>query len=185
VGRDSSAIAVVGERSGTLHAYWKRNDVDIARFIDVVHQACERYDPTAVVVESNGVGQATYHTAKTWRWWAPEQVSGAGGPKSGEKDVRMRRVGRAIETGQIRITPSSRPPAGVHDPSLECEVEGSVINAEKGLWEGPDDGINAISFALKHRALYAANDVVPEPEQDPDRFSLQRFLRSTRRASGA
>lgn len=153
VGLDASTIAVLGHRSGRLVATFKSNTVDVVAFVEVVKAACVRYKPVAVVVESNGVGESTWHLLRVSNWPVYEQVSSA---HNGEKEVRMRRVKHAIESGAM--------PVG---PELDAEVKHSIREPKRGDWEGPDDLINAVSFALKWRSenmpavpvpTYAASD---------------------------
>lgn len=139
VGRDHSAMALIGQRTGRLLKIYKRADIDIAAYVDEVLLVMRQWKPLATVVESNGVGQATYHMLRRAMPGVEEQVSSA---INGEKDIRMRRVKGAIERGPI-----------VCGPELAHEVMHSVRN-RRGDWEGPDDAINAVSFALKWLAKH-------------------------------
>ncbi len=134
VGLDSSAIAVRGHATGRLFATWRSNTTKIPDFTDIVRDAALRWEPVALVIESNGVGCSVFQDLAETVWETVEQKSS---DSNGEKEFRMKKVKQDIETGQVH--------AG---PELMLEIESSVID-KKGNYTGPDDLLNAISFAGK------------------------------------
>lgn len=153
VGSDSSAIAVLDRVTGAVIATYKRNDISIPDFIREIKAACDRFNPTAVVVESNGVGAAVYQELSMTRWAVFEQISNWA---NGEKLVRLNRIKVLIETGKMRV-----------GPDLLHEIRHSVVD-RKGRYEGPDDLINALSFAIK----WVEGMPHRPPKQAPDKHKV-------------
>lgn len=156
VGGDASAIAIIGHRTGALYATYRCNTISVPDFAAVVLAACTVWRPAAVVVESNGVGTAVYQEMADTEWNVVEQVSS---DTDGEKEVRLRVVKGRIESGVWRC-----------GPELVDEVLHSVRD-KKGKWTGPDDLLNALSFAEKERL---ANPWVKE-EEAPRLLSTKHF----------
>lgn len=134
VGLDASAIVARGQRTGRMLATWKDNKTSIPAFTDVVKAAVRRWKPVAVVIESNGVGCSVYQEVSETVWETVEQKSSE---NNGEKNVRMTKVKHDIETGAL-----------IAGPELQNEVKHSMVT-KKGGYEGPDDLLNAASFAGK------------------------------------
>jgi hypothetical protein len=154
VGRDSSAIAIIGQGSGALVATYKCNTISIADFAREVFQAQRIFKAVATCVETNGVGKECY--VELSARGLPGLTDQKSSDIRGEKDVRMGWVKRGIESGRI-----------LAGPELKAEIEGS-IRTEEGDWEGPDDLLNAISFAEKWRL---ANPWKP-PSARPNRHKV-------------
>jgi hypothetical protein len=141
VGADASAIAVVGWRHGNLIATWVSRNLVMPGFIDEAKRAARRFPTWGTHVEGNGMGKGVYQAlslipdARTAEHWSEEA----------EKPIRMNLVKLAIESGQI-----------VAGPELVFEAKHSeMLRPKRGrgspLWEGPDDLLNALGFALVWR----------------------------------
>lgn len=145
VGADSSAIAVIGRRDGNLLATFHSNTTKVPDFIPIVRAAMATWKPYATIIEGNGIGKGVYQdVANIPGAHVFEHTS-----TDAEKPVRMNLVKLAIENGQIA--------AG---PELEHEVKHSMMLKPRRsgggpLFDGPDDLINAIGFALVHRRDHA------------------------------
>lgn len=139
LGKDASAIAVVGAHTRRLHATWSSATTAIPAFIEVIKDAAARYKPTKIVVESNYIGVGVYHTLNQLTSLpVKEQVSGA------EKHQRLSALKMHIEEGSM--------PVG---PEVLYEVDNSRIAKPTGprgapVYVGRDDLLNAISFALSY-----------------------------------
>lgn len=131
IGKDASALALLGHRTGRVLATYQRNDLPIPDFIELVKATITRFRPITIAVESNGVGMAVWQAVSSMRG-AWEQKSSA---SNGELFTRRDLLREAIETGALEI--------GGH---LVSEAKTSVINA-KGKFEGADDVLSALSFA--------------------------------------
>jgi hypothetical protein len=141
VGADASAIAIIGRRRGNLIATFVARNVIVPDLIEIAKAAAERWKPYATVVEGNGIGKGVYQALGLVSVaHATEHTS-----QDPEKPLRMNLVKIAIESGQI---------AG--GPELQFEVAHSEMlrpTRPKGapVWDGPDDLLNAIGFALVFR----------------------------------
>jgi hypothetical protein len=166
MGMDSSTIAVLGHKSGKLHETLKDATLDVVAFVDTLKAACKRLRPIAVVIEDNGVGEAVWLMMRLTNWPCVRQHSdNRGAVGTGEKDVRMRRLKGAIESGDTPI-----------GPDLQYEVAHSVKTKPKhrdaaGLFDGPDDLLNAVSFALKWRSENMPTE--PKPVYQDSRQRLR------------
>lgn len=141
VGADSSAIGVLARGSGRLLATFKDNTITVPDFITVAKVAVMRWQPTATVVESNGIGAGVLQALEQ----VPQARAREHKSHDSEKPQRMQAVKLAIEAGQIE--------AG---PELAHEIKHSVMlkprRAKGGpVWDGPDDLLNALGFALSWR----------------------------------
>ena len=171
VGSDASAIAVVGRARGNLIAAYRCDHITVPDFIAVATTAVRRWKPQATVVESNGIGAGVYQAlSMVLEARAIEQKT-----HESEKPVRMNLVKLAIESGQI-----------VAGPELEHEVKHSVMarpRRGKGspLWDGPDDLLNALGFALVHRRDHPYHTTVPA--KDPYKYVDRSAYRKKRGAS--
>jgi hypothetical protein len=166
VGADASAIAVVGRARGNLVATWTSRTVKVPEFIDVVKAALARWRPMATLIEGNGIGKGVF-----------QAVSATPGVRvfehtthDAEKPVRMNVVKLAIEAGEI-----------VAGPELEHEVKHSMMlrprRAGGGpLWDGPDDLLNALGFALVYRREHPwrAKVVELDPRKHVDRAAYRK-----------
>lgn len=149
MGLDASTIAVVGQRSGHIHETFKLNSDDPVAFTETIKATCKRHGARMLtaVIEENGVGEAVWLIMRLSGWPVTKQHSdNRGGVVTGEKAIRMRRLKGAIESGETPI-----------GADLQHEVAHSVRTKPKkvdkdGGWEGPDDLLNAVSFALKWRS---------------------------------
>ena len=137
LGGDFSAIAVVGKVTKRLHATWTSNQTPIPDFLEVIKAAAAKWKPVDIAVESNGIGIGVFTTLSQMTTLPViEQKSGA------EKHQRLTRLKLAIESGAM--------PVG---PEVVEEMVSSHIEKPKGprgapVYEGRDDLLNAISFAL-------------------------------------
>lgn len=138
LGADASAIAIVGQRSRRIYATFTSTTTTLPEFIAIIRAADAQWGPVAVAVESNGIGQGVYQELRD-RSTLPvtEQKSSAG-----EKHLRLTRLKLAIESGAM--------PVG---PEVVAELASSRISRPTGprgapLYEGRDDLLNALSFAL-------------------------------------
>lgn len=139
LGADASAIAVLDRLDGSLVATWCSRDVQVPDFEKVIEQAIKERQPAAVVVEVNGIGRGVYQAIGTTGTSVIEHVS-----SDAEKPQRMHTVKMAIESGAIQGS-----------DEIEYEIARSVMlkprRANGGpIWDGPDDVINAIGFALMY-----------------------------------
>jgi hypothetical protein len=150
LGRDSSAIFVMGLWSGACIATYKCNTIRPEDYANEVFQAQRMFKAHVVAVETNGCGKEVF-----------VQLSAKGCPglfdqKSsdikGEKAVRMGWMKRAIESGRVLV-----------GPELKAEIEGSVRD-EEGDFDGPDDLLNAGSFIEKWRLAHP----MKRPGSTPD-----------------
>lgn len=133
VGGDHSALAVLGRRTGRLHATWTANGMEVPDFVDVVVQAAKKWSPAAVVVEGNGIGAGTLSLIKRAQVPCIEHTSTAA-----EKAIRFPHLRSLIESGNLPI-----------GPELQSEVKSSVVD-RAGKYTGRDDLLSAVSFALTH-----------------------------------
>jgi hypothetical protein len=141
VGKDASAIAVIGRDRGNLLAAFVARDVQVPAFIGIAKAAVARFRPVASSVETNGIGTPVYQALGLTPGARPQDHTSS----DKEKALRMNLVKLAIERGQIA--------AG---PELQHEVKHSVMLRPKRsgggpVWDGPDDLLNAIGFALVWR----------------------------------
>jgi hypothetical protein len=152
LGADASAIAIVGQRSRRIYATFSSSSTTLPEFISIIRAADAQWSPAAVAIESNGIGQGVYQELRD-RSTLPvvEQKSSAG-----EKHLRLTRLKLAIESGAM--------PVG---PEVVAEMASSRISRPSGprgapLYEGRDDLLNALSFAL---ATIEGETLAPPPEQ--------------------
>ncbi len=172
LGGDASAIAIIGRDRGNLLATFHANDVQVPAFIAAVRAAMAKWKPYATIIEGNGIGKGVYQAVcATPGMRVYEHTS-----HDKEKPVRMNLVKLAIESGQIA--------AG---PELEHEVKHSMMlrpkrNGGGPLFDGPDDLLNAIGFALAYRqgAPYRSKVVPINTRTHVDR----RSYRSKRKKTG-
>lgn len=175
-GKDSSVIAIRGQRTRKLWATWKANTVNIPGFTLEVLAAIEAWHPLAVCVEDNGVGEVCYQgiiAAEPDTEVLRHHSSG----DDGEKWVRMARVKSEIESGALPI-----------GPEVIKEVKHSIIKRRTKdgnlmIFAGPDDALNAIGFA---GVWLDANPYVKgsEPTDVRDVVSVARLLKSNGRRRG-
>lgn len=138
LGRDSSAMALIGQRTGALVRTWRRNDLPIPGYIEHIRDVIAEFKPIATVIESNGCGIPVWGVVSCWpEARAVEQKSKGKSAQQhdGELHVRRATIRDVIERGDIKV--------GGH---LLHECKGSVIN-RLGKFDGPDDVISALSFA--------------------------------------
>lgn len=174
LGRDSSALGLIGHRSGKVLATWRNNTTSIPDFISHCRGVIKRFAPVAIVVESNAVGQAVWQALAGYTG-SHEQRSGAG---DGEVQVRRDELRHAIETGELQV--------GGH---MLDEVQQATVTAKrlpdgrvKAVFEGRDDVLSAVSFARKWRAEnpYRA----PAAAMDRERMQIRERLKAkTRKAA--
>lgn len=166
---DASAIAVIGRARGNLLATFVSREVKVPDFIGVCRAAVDRWRPHATIVETNGIGQGVYQDLATFAVArAQEQTS-----HESEKPVRMNLVKLSIEGGSL-----------VAGPELEHEIKHSVMlrpkKSGKGpVWDGPDDLLNALGFALVYRRDNPWRAPVPkiDPRTHVDRRSYRKAKR--------
>lgn len=139
-GKDSSIIAVRGRRTRQLWATFKANTVGIPSFVREVLSAIESWQPVAVAIEVNGIGESVYQGVIEGE---PDTsvIKHTSSDADGEKWVRMARVKVEIESGVIE--------AG---PELVHEIRHSVVKRRTSasrsmVFDGPDDLLNALGFA--------------------------------------
>ena len=155
VGKDSSAIAVVGHWTGKLHATYRCNTIEIPHFAQEVVRAMDRYKPTCTVIEVNGgYGAAVWSTVQEQQPRArlhPHQS----GEYRGEVYDRRAKMKQSIENGEV--------PIGAH---LIFEAKGSVIDQRHATprFDGPDDVLSAVSFARVWRERNPDRQQVREPD---------------------
>lgn len=141
VGADASAIVVIGRERGNLLATYRSNTVKVPDFIPIVRAAMAKWLPFATIVEGNGIGKGVFQdVSNTLGTRVYEHTS-----HDAEKPVRMNLVKLAIEGGEIAV-----------GPELEHEVKHSMMlkprrNGGGPLFDGPDDLLNALGFALVYR----------------------------------
>jgi hypothetical protein len=166
LGGDASAIGVIGRERGNLLATFHANDVQVPAFIAEVRAAMGRFRPFATIVEGNGIGKGVYQAvANTPGARVYEHTT-----HDKEKPIRMNLVKLAIEAGQIA--------AG---PELEHEVKHSMMLRPRRpgagpLWDGPDDLLNALGFALVHRRdnPYRSKVIPLNPRTHIDRSAYRK-----------
>lgn len=138
-GGDSSAIVVLSLLTGQIVATWMSSTTSLPDFIEVIKDAADRWNPTTIIVESNGVGTGLYQDLKkTAKHHVTEQRSGD------EKHLRLQNLKMAIEQGVLSI-----------GPELVAEVKQSRLippkdSRSKPHYEGRDDCLNALSFAREY-----------------------------------
>ena len=168
IGLDASAIAIIGRKKGNLIATFVARNIIITDFNAVVELAAKRWQPYATVVESNGIGEGVYQAAAR----VPEAHATEHSSQDPEKPIRMNVAKLAIESGQV---------AGGDE--LQYEVEHSQQKPPtkpKGapVWEGPDDLLNAISFALvfrkRHPCRASTRKIDPRTHVDRRRFRQRK-----------
>lgn len=135
IGKDHSAIAIVGQRSGQLIATFRRNDVPLIPFVEVIKAAAARWAPVSITVEKNGCGA---FVAEAMRQTRHNVLTPAASNTNGEKAARLYRFGAAVMSGAMPI-----------GADLQHECLYSVRTKRGSRWEGPDDLINAVSWAMK------------------------------------
>lgn len=152
LGADASAIAIVGQRSRRIYATFTSTETSLPDFLQTIRAAAAQWRPVVVVVESNGIGQGVYQELRDRSALdVTEQRSSAG-----EKHLRLTRLRLAIESGAM--------PVG---PEVVAEMASSRISRPTGprgapLYEGRDDLLNALSFAL---AVIESEELAPPPQQ--------------------
>lgn len=168
VGADASAIAIVGRRLGNIIATWVSRNLVMPGFIDEAKAAVEKHRPAATHVEGNGMGKGVYQAlallpgSATVEHWSEEA----------EKPIRMALVKQAIESGQV-----------VAGPELVFEVKHSEQKRPKSgrgspVWDGPDDLLNALGFALVWRRDNPFRE--PKPKIDPRTHVDRSRIRSAK-----
>lgn len=141
---DASAIVVIGRAHGNLIATFCARDIIVPDYIKVVQAAMEKYQPFAVVVDGVGVGKGVYQAV----CGLPGQRVYEHNATDAEKPSRMNLAKLAIEGGQV-----------VAGPELVHEIKHSIQQKPKKpggapVWDGPDDLLNALGFALVHRRAH-------------------------------
>ena len=173
LGADASALGIVGQTSGRLYATWTSPTTPVDDFIDLLEVAADQWRPETVIVETNGVGRGV-HDALVRRLDCHvfDHKSGA------EKHQRLTRLKVAIEAGHMPI-----------GPELVAEAQSSRISkptSARGVpvYEGRDDLLNAVSFALAYRAdqMPRAVPVSVLQQIDPHRTFVPAHRRPKRRA---
>lgn len=166
---DASAISLVGHRSGRVLATYRNNAIPIPMFLSLVDGMVARFRPVAIVVESNGVGAASWahcslHHANTIEHWS--------GEGEGEVFERRDRLRFAIEKGEV--------PIGGH---LVLEANSSSVKGRVGpdgrvrpIFVGSDDVLSATSFARKWIEANPPEPVTTEP--DPNVYRLTERLKA-------
>lgn len=138
---DASSIFMLGQRTGKTLRTFRSNEMKLRAFEGFVLEQVEKWQPIAVVVERNGIGEAV--------WGAVEHVDGAEQQKSafGELFDRRDAFRLAIEQGPVQV--------GGH---FLAECRSSVIKVKtnndgqvRPVFVGHDDVISAGSFAWKWR----------------------------------
>ena len=172
LGADASALGVVGEVTGRLYATWTSSTTSVDSYIDLIEVAADRWSPTVIVVEVNGIGRGVCDGLLARDYPAEEHTSGA------EKHQRLTRVKLAIESGAMPIS-----------PEVVYEAQNSRIarpTSARGLpvYEGRDDLLNAISFALHRRAehMERSSRVNILNRADPQRVFVPTHRKPKRRA---
>jgi hypothetical protein len=173
LGLDSSAIAVVGRRSGALKATFVDNTISIPDFERVITEAAKTWRAKSVRIESNGLGQGPYqHLRDESNVPVVEQKTSLG-----EKHARLTRLRLAIEGGEWPI-----------GREVMVEAMSSRIVKPKGpqgapVYEGRDDLLNALSFAQKQLEEDRAEAPPAAPAPDiRDVFVPPRLMKKTRTA---
>jgi len=171
LGADASTLAVVGEVTGRLYATFTSHSTDVDAFTDIIEVAADQWNPTAIVVEVNGIGRGVADSLLALGYPVELHTSGA------EKHQRLARVKVAIESGAM--------PVG---PEVVYEAQNSRIakpTSARGIpvYEGRDDLLNAISFALHHRAtnMDRASPVSVIQRVDPHRQFVPAHRKPKRR----
>lgn len=167
LGRDHSALALLGHKTGRLLRTYRNNTISIPDYIEHVRSVVDEYQPAATIVESNGVGEPVWGFVRTWPDAnGVEQVSKgkSAQQQDGELHVRRATIRDVFERGVIHL--------GGH---LLTEVKGSIIDRH-GKFEGPDDVISALSFAWMWREANPFQESADE-EKDPTRFWIEDRLR--------
>lgn len=174
LGRDSSAIAVVDKRDRALCASWVSSSATISQIVDVLAVVAKAYSVTephpylvggpaierskpAVVVETNGIGQATWQAA------AARAIPHLQGVTTTEasKYRGLLHVRRAIEDRQL---------AGPQ----ELADEADDLHVRDGRFEGKKDLSMACGFAFV--AIDAAPYRAPEQPKPRDVFDFDAKL---------
>jgi hypothetical protein len=137
VSKDASAIAEVGQRTGRTIRTYRRNDIEIPDFIDVVSDAVRARSPIAIVIEKNGVGagvpagvRKNHPGAVIVEHWS----SGTANKNNSELHIRRAEMKALIESGAV--------PVG---GDMLYEVKHSIVT-DKAAFEGPDDVLSAQSI---------------------------------------
>jgi hypothetical protein len=166
LGRDASALGLIGHRTGKLFRTYRNNTITIPDYLIFLRDVVDEYRPAATVVESNGPGIPVWGVVSTWTDANPVEQYSKGksaANQDGELHVRRATIRDAIERGVI--------PVGGH---LLTECKGSIINRH-GKFDGPDDVISALSFAWMHREANGY-EAPPQNTDDPSRFFIARKL---------
>lgn len=172
IGLDSSAMALVGHRSGRVLATWKSNETPIPQYIQHVKAVHARFAPVATVVEKNGVGAVVYQ-ACGGLYGVDKQTSGN---RDGEVQVRRDMLRDAIESGEVPIGGHLVEEAKSSQVKPKVNADGVVRVAFVGM----DDALSAVSFARKWRAENPYRTTTAELE-DRTRFYVQRKLKAGRK----
>lgn len=131
VGKDSNAIAVLNATTGRLVATWTDSTATIDTIIVKLKTLVKLYPVEVIVIESNGIGQATVQAAKKAGLPVLEVVT-----TEASKYKGLLLVKQAIECGRM---------AG---PEELIEESISLHTDTKGAFRGRKDLCMAISFAL-------------------------------------
>jgi hypothetical protein len=156
VSKDASAIAIVGQATGRTVRTYRRSDIVIPDFIDVIGDQIGVWQPVAVVVETNGCGAGVPAGVRRLR---PSTVlvehwsSGAANKNNSELHIRRAEMKALIETEAV--------PVG---GDMLYEVKHSIVT-DKATFEGPDDVLSAQSIV---RGWLEKNPYVA-PEEPIDR----------------
>jgi hypothetical protein len=169
LGADASAIAVVSRSTGQKLATYVDNTIKVPDFITLAKAAVMRWQPFATVVESNGIGSGVFQALEL----VPQARAMEHRSHESEKPQRMQMVKVAIESGQVA--------AG---PELVHEIKHSVMLKPRRsgggpIWDGPDDLLNALGFALVFRAAHPWRAAAPaiNPRTHVDRRSVRAAKR--------
>jgi hypothetical protein len=142
-GADASALAIISHRTGQLVSTFRDNTIRIPAYVDLIRKTVASHKVRALVVECNGLGVGVEQGLANENVWLVRQHS-----SEGEKEKRLQELTSAIETGALPIA-----------TDLAFEIQHAVIQKKVRpsgqtvfVRTGPDDLLNALSFARKHLA---------------------------------
>lgn len=163
VGGDASAIAIIGHKTGKIHATYRDSNIEIPDLIKLIRNVIWEYEPLVTIIESNGLG------GKVCQYLSGHNIIRHHSAED-EKAFRRSRLKGDIELGEIVV--------GGH---LIQEILSSTVNEKRKpvKYEGMDDLLSALSFAREYR--YRNPYKEPPPDLDPTIFNVRKDIFSKKK----
>lgn len=161
VGRDGNALVVLDRTTKQLVAFWNDNRADIEDVCAKMLVVQRLYNPDVFVIETNGIGQATYQRAKRLGLPIKELTT-----TEDTKYAGLLACKKAVESGLI---------SGPEELAEECA---SLHLDAKGRFKGRKDSCMALGFALME--LVDNYHIIPQPSQAETVYDPSRFLNSNK-----